>query len=132
MLSEVNMLLVLSASGILIGLIFDSFRILRKIFKMPDFMIYIQDVLFWIISGLIIIYILCGMMPGEIRLYMILVIILSAVFYFLIISKYIILISMKIVSTIKAFLSIIYKPFKYIKSKIKKEKFVNFKNFLKK
>ena len=40
-------------TGISIGLLFDCFRILRKLFKFNDFIIYIQDVLFWILSGAI-------------------------------------------------------------------------------
>ena len=40
-------------TGMVIGLLFDCFRILRKLFKFNDFIIYIQDVLFWILSSII-------------------------------------------------------------------------------
>ena len=43
-------------NGILIGLLFDIFRILRKSFKTPDFITYIEDILFWILTGIITLY----------------------------------------------------------------------------
>lgn len=45
-------------SGIIIGLFFDCFRILRKSFKTPDFITYIEDILFWILTGLFLILVM--------------------------------------------------------------------------
>ena len=41
-------------NGLIIGLIFDIFRIFRKSFKTPDFITYLQDFIFWIIAGSIL------------------------------------------------------------------------------
>ena len=62
--------------------------------------LYIQDILFWIVSGLIIIFVIMKYTNGEIRIYMVLGIILGILIYFLIISKYI----MKIFVCILSFL----------------------------
>ena len=120
-------------TGISIGLLFDCFRILRKLFKFNDFIIYIQDVLFWILSGAIfmITIILLGV---EIRLYVILSLILGIYIYFFTISKYIIKFVTKIFSTInkiiikifKIIIKIIVVPFNYGKSKIIKNKNLHF------
>ena len=40
-------------NGVIIGILFDFFRILRKSFKTPDFVTYIEDVIFWILTGLL-------------------------------------------------------------------------------
>lgn len=43
-------------TGVLIGILFDVFRISRKAFKLPDWIIYIEDILFWIITGVLILF----------------------------------------------------------------------------
>ena len=40
-------------NGIIIGILFDFFRILRKTFKTSDLITYIEDSLFWILTGII-------------------------------------------------------------------------------
>ena len=105
-------------NGILIGLLFDFFRILRKSFKTNDFITYIEDVLFWILTGIILIYSIFVFNNGEIRLFMFLAVILGIIIYILSISSYIIKINVKIINyfkiiIIKAF-KIISIPFTYI------------------
>ena len=36
--------------GMLTALIYDLFRILRKIFKTKDFITYLEDIIFWLIT----------------------------------------------------------------------------------
>ena len=43
-------------NGLIIGFIFDIFRILRLSFKTKDIVTYIEDILFWIITGVVILY----------------------------------------------------------------------------
>ena len=40
-------------NGIIIGILFDFFRILRKTFKTSDLITYIEDSMFWILTGII-------------------------------------------------------------------------------
>ena len=54
LLSQFNTVFIFFLTGICIGLLFDFFRIQRKVLKTCDFITYIQDILFWIVSGLII------------------------------------------------------------------------------
>lgn len=94
-------------NGIVIGLLFDFFRISRKVFKTNDVMTYIEDVLFWILTGAIVLYSIFIFNNGEIRLFMFLGIVLGAFIYMILISSYVIKINVKIIN----FLMI---PFKFI------------------
>lgn len=53
---QATLFLIFIVNGFLIGLLFDFFRIFRKSFKTSDFIIYLEDILFWIIAGSIIVY----------------------------------------------------------------------------
>ena len=111
-------------NGIIIGLLFDFFRILRKSFKTPDIITYIEDLLFWILTGFIVLYSIFTFNNGEIRLYMISAIILGAIIYMLVASRYIIKINVTIIDFIKKILkkifNIILIPFKFLHKLIKK------------
>lgn len=54
-------------NGFLIGILFDIFRILRKSFKTKDWLTYIQDILFWIITGFIVLFSIFRFNNGELR-----------------------------------------------------------------
>ena len=54
--NQINLFLLFILNGLLIGLFFDFFRILRKSFKTNDFITYIEDMIFWIVTGLSILY----------------------------------------------------------------------------
>lgn len=111
-------------NGILIGISFDFFRILRKSFKTIDIVTYIQDVIFWIFTGILTLYFIFTFNNGEIRLYVFLGIILGILLYILTISKYIIKFSVKIITFLKnvigKVIKIIIYPFNFIFKIIKK------------
>lgn len=92
-------------NGILIGLLFDVFRIIRRTFKTTDFTTYIQDVIFWIITGIITLAFIFYFNNGEIRFYVFLGIVLGISVYILTISKYVIKISVIIINYIKKVIS---------------------------
>ena len=100
--------------GILIGLLFDFFRISRKVFKTNDVMTYIEDILFWILTGGIVLYSIFVFNNGELRLFMFLGIILGAFVYMLFVSSYVIKINVKIINILKKIIGILLIPFKYI------------------
>lgn len=87
--------------GISIGILFDIFRILRKSFKTPDFVTYIEDVIFGIITGIFLIFIIFIFNNGELRFYIFLALLLGNVLYLSTISKYFIKINVKIITTLK-------------------------------
>ncbi len=104
---QINILAIFILTGMCIGLLFDFFRIQRKVFKTFDFITYIEDVLFWILSGIILIIVIMKYTNGEIRIYMISGMVLGLIIYLRLISKYIIKINTSILKFIIKFIKII-------------------------
>ena len=116
--NQANLFLIFTLEGVIIGLIFDIFRILRKSFKTSDILTYIEDILFWIITGILLLYSIFIFNYGEIRFFMFVAILLGAMFYMLLISRYVIKISVTVINLLKrtmiCILRIISFPFKFI------------------
>lgn len=102
--SQAYLFLIFTINGIIIGILFDIFRILRRSFKTADIITYAQDILFWILTGIILLYSIFTFSNGEIRFYMFLGVFIGCLIYLLIFSKYFIKINVKIILTIKEIL----------------------------
>lgn len=100
-INQAYLFLIFLLNGILIGITFDIFRILRRSFNTPNFITYIEDILFWIISALIVMYSLFVFNNGQFRAYIFVGIFLGIAIYMLFFSKIIINISVKIILFIK-------------------------------
>ena len=122
--NQINLFLLFILNGLLIGLFFDFFRILRKSFKTNDFITYIEDMIFWIVTGLSILYFIFVFNNGEIRFYMFLGIILGVTIYMFLFSSYIIKINVTIINFLKSIIgkivSILLIPLKLLFKIIKK------------
>lgn len=122
--NQAYLFLIFTINGIIIGLLFDIFRILRRSFKTSDIITYMQDVLFWILTGFILLYSIFIFSNGEIRFYMFLAVFLGSLIYMLIFSKYFIEINVKIIlifkNVIGKILAIIIFPIKIIMKFMKK------------
>lgn len=110
-------LLIFTISGIAIGIFFDIFRILRKSFKTPDIVTYIEDIIFWIFTGVFFLFMLFKFNNGQIRNYVIIGLLLGIIIYMLAISKYFIKVNVTIINFIK---NIITYPIKLIWNLLKK------------
>lgn len=73
--------------GVIIGILFDIFRVLRKNFKTSDFITFIQDLSFLVLSGILLLYGIIKLNNGEIRFYIFIGIFLGILIYSLTISK---------------------------------------------
>ena len=102
-------------TGIVIGVLFDIFRILRRSFKTWDIVTYIQDFIFWILTGVILLYSIFTFNNGELRAFVFIGILLGITLYILLISKYFIKIAVKIILIIK---KILFYPINFIKKHI--------------
>lgn len=118
-MNQVYLFFIFIANGVLIGILFDFFRILRKSFKTSDILTYIEDFLFWILTGFSILYFMFVFNNGEIRLFMFLGIAVGITLYMLIFSSFLIKINVTIITFLKKVISkiigIILIPFKFIK-----------------
>lgn len=122
--NQAYLFLVFTINGIIIGLLFDIFRILRRSFKTSDGITYIEDILFWILTGFILLYSIFTFSNGEIRFYMFFGVFLGCLIYMIAFSKYFIKINVRIIVIIKKIvgkiISIIIFPIKIIIGFIKK------------
>ena len=140
-------LIAFTATGIVIGVLFDIFRILRRSFKTADWLTTLQDILFWILAGFVILFSIFKFNNGEIRSYIFVGISLGVLIYMLTLSKYIVRCSVIIIKFIKKIISypvnliikitnfLIIKPIKFLVTKIStffKKIFHNTTNIMKK
>ena len=113
--TQLYSLLIFTISGMVIGVFFDLFRILRKSFKTPDIVTYIEDILFWICTGGFLLYILFTFQNGEIRSYVILGLLSGILIYILTISHYFVKVNVTILTFCKTILAkilkIVFYPF---------------------
>ena len=123
-------LIAFTATGIVIGVLFDIFRILRRSFKTADWLTTLLDILFWILAGFVILFSIFKFNNGEIRSYIFVGISLGVLIYMLTLSKYIVRCSVIIIKFIKKIISypvnliikitnfLIIKPIKFLVKKI--------------
>ncbi len=132
--NQLYIFLIYIASGMVIGIFFDMFRVLRKSMKTSNLITYIEDTIFWIIVGLFLIWEIFTISYGELRSYIFIGLFIGFVIYMLSVSKYFIKINVKIMTYVKKiilkilnilkniynFLLKIFKPvFHFIENKVK-------------
>lgn len=109
--NQAYLFLVFSVTGVIIGILFDFFRILRRSIKTIDIITYIEDILFWVLTGLLILFNIWYFNNGEIRVYMFLGIIIGNLIYMSTLSAIIIGIFSKVLQMLIKILEI---PFETI------------------
>lgn len=140
-LSQANLFLIFVINGVIIGVLFDVFRILRKSFNTSDIITAIEDIAFWIITGIIILYSAFIFNDGKIRFFMFIGIFIGTGLYMLLLSNWIMKISVKIILFLKKVISYIFKIitfpikslYRIIKKLIKRPIlfcFINFKKII--
>lgn len=88
--------------GILMGMFFDLIRVFRKILPHPNFLVQIEDMLFWIICGFVGFYRLYICNYADIRPYILLGIVLGGIFYLATFSIIFMKIAIKVIDFVKA------------------------------
>lgn len=107
-------------TGMILSIVFDIFRVLRKSFKTSDLVTNIEDIIFGIITGIIILSSIFLFNNGELRLYIFIGILVGIIIYILFISKYFIKINVAIINFIKKIIILFTKPFKILFKFIKR------------
>ena len=79
-------------AGIEISIIFDLFRAI----KTSNILTCIEDIVYWIITGIILINTIARHSSGNIRGYMLVGVVIGVLFYFFLIGKYVLKILTKI------------------------------------
>lgn len=85
--SQEEIFLLFFIIGIIIGLIFDIFKVLRKSFKTNDLVTFVEDLIFLATSGVLIVFGIIKLNGGEVRFYLFLGIFFGILIYSLTISN---------------------------------------------
>ena len=122
--NQAYLFLIFIINGIIIGVLFDFFRILRKTIKTKDIITYFQDILFWLLTGFIILYSTFTFNNGEIRIFMFIAILIGVIFYMTLVSSYVIKINVTIINFIKNIIQKIFNvlitPFRWLYKFVKR------------
>lgn len=78
--------------GMIFGIFYDIFKSLRSVKKHKNFVIFIEDILFFFVVSIITLLFLIATTNGEVRGYILFGILAGFIIYILLFSKYIILI----------------------------------------
>ncbi len=76
-------------AGVITGILFDAYRLIRGL-KIPKFLIFIEDILFWSFCALVIFSFLLYTNYAFLGVYVYLFIFISLTLYFKLVSSYII------------------------------------------
>ena len=120
--SELIAFVYFAVSGMISGCIFDLFRCKRKNFNTKNFVVYIEDMFFWIIIGGLALYTSYIACNGYIRVYMLISMLLGSIIYFLTFSKLFYKVFELLCRYIKRLLEVFVKIFKGGKNETKVQK----------
>lgn len=107
--------------GTIMGVIFDFFRALRRNGNTRNIVVYIQDIVFWLIVAVIIITSSFILNNGDLRGYMLIGYLLGDFLYMLILSNYIKGFFVLIMNIISKGFEILLKPLRQLSEKIEKK-----------
>jgi len=110
---EAYILLASIYGGILIGFIYDLYKIVRLIFSPKKIATVLQDLIFWIIISLVAFFVLVNSNDGDIRFYNFLGFVLGAFMYYQVLSAIITRTVIYLAKQTKIFILDLYKLIKY-------------------
>ena len=122
--NQITTFLIFIVVGMVIANIFDAFRSLRKCMKTNNLLTNIEDIIFALIVGAILIFSLIKYNFGELRFYLFVAVITGINLYYLFFSKIFMKVSTSILNFIKKLIKIIISRFMKIYNFFKK--FVKF------
>lgn len=97
--------------GIIYGILFDFFRALRKVKKRKDIIVSIQDIIYFVIIGIILIVFMYLYMKESLRVYLLLSIVLGLIIYVSMVGNIIRDVFVRIIKSYNSLISFIFLPF---------------------
>lgn len=107
LIEQLSTFVMLIGAGLLMGLVFDIYRILRWLLKLPGLAVHLFDLLIWLVFAVGVFFILLIGNWGELRFYVFLGILIGLILYFMFLSK-------KIIKLILAGLEVLKKIGKFL------------------
>lgn len=110
--SQLNILIYSILSGVLVGILFDLYNIIRGR-KIPKIIIVVEDILFWILTAVIVFTFLLYNNYAFLGPYVYIFMIITIIFYLKLISPKIIEVEMYSISKLSYFIRILLKNIIY-------------------
>ena len=88
-------------TGAVIGIYYDVFRFVRRIFRFSSFSVAIQDIVFWITSAVLVFFICIKLNGGYLRIYFIIFALAGWFIYFRTVGKLIFIVFDLIINTFR-------------------------------
>lgn len=117
MIVDLYMFFTASYGGLIAGLIYDFYRILRYKTKPSKKGTYIQDFLFWTIVAILFFYILIKVNWGELRGFIIIGFFLGIIIYIKLFSRFIYPLCAKLMELIFKIISLVFLPIRFVRSR---------------
>lgn len=76
--------------GMVVGFVYDIFRVSRKIIKTKNIIVYLEDIIFWFLVSFLTFMVLFMSNSGQIRGYAFIGLVLGVIIYALLISYYVV------------------------------------------
>lgn len=109
---QFNIVLYSILSGILTGILFDLYNIIRGV-KVPKIIVFIEDILFWILTAIIVFAFLLYTNYAFLGPYVYIFMILTLIFYLKFINPKVLKVELYIINKVYKFIRIIFKTFIY-------------------
>ncbi|MGB9679276.1 MAG: spore cortex biosynthesis protein YabQ [Thermoanaerobacteraceae bacterium] len=119
--NQIYAFLVTVYGGLIIGFVYNIYKVLRNIFKVKKFLSDISDILFWTVSTIIIIYFLYLSNYIEIRFYVFLGFMTGILIYNYLFSEFVTKLLLKLYNILVKFVKILLYPLLYILVMFKKQ-----------
>lgn len=110
---EVRLFLESAYFGMLLGASYDMLRILRRVVKHKNFVVYIEDYLFWVVWGVILFALIFNYNDGDVRGYVFVAVTIGGILYEKSFSSFLVKYISLILNKILTF--ILKKPLKAVK-----------------
>ena len=122
--TQLEVFLISCGIGVILGLIYDIFRIVRITIPHTDILVAIEDLLLFICYGIFLMCFAFSLMRGQIRFFFVIGNALGFLIWFFTIGNIVVKVAYRIKRYILKFISILTYPikrfFKFIKKKVKK------------
>ena len=105
---QVGIFVLCCIAGVVVALLFDVFRISRRVVRTSTVATCVEDLMFWIISALFMFALSLKFNDGEIRWYMFLGLAFGAIIYFGTLSRFVVKCSVAVISFFKKLLITIF------------------------
>lgn len=106
-------------TGIIMGILYDIIRVIRRIVEHPNWIVHVEDLLYWITCGCFAFVMIFWKNYGQIRSFVFLGILIGGILYFSTVSSYFIKIITQIIKSfiivpIGCIIKVIIIPFRYL------------------